>query len=143
MMMLPEELIMLVQKKVNDHATLLNLKMSCTYFNKVITRAKLNISLTKEIIDDKFSNYNDLRICANANCYDDTEFIYINQYYRNNLYVHYHQPALNNTKIRINKKDYNVRSPYCCECFVKHVLIGSKTNVRRDLSDEFKVNIDY
>ena len=139
MMMLPDELILFVQKNVNDHATLLNLKMCCTYFNKGITQ----VSLTRIMINDKLSNYNDLSLCINVDCYYDTQDIYENHYYEYaGRYIHHHQPALNNRQIRINKKDYNVRSPYCCECFIKHVLIGSNTNVRRDLYED-EVIIDY
>ena len=138
--MLPDELIMLVQKNVNDYTTLLNLKMSCTYFNKVITI----VSLSKEMINDKLSKLNDLNLCINIDCYDDTQDIYENRYYGyNNRYVHTHQPALNNAQIRINHKDYKVRTSYCVECFVKHVLIGDKTNVRRNFLDPWKVMIHY
>ena len=139
MMMLPEELIMLVQKNVNDYTSLTNLKMSCAFFNKVITQ----FSLARELVHDKFSTYECLSTCINAECYEDTVEIYENHYYEYaGRYIHYHQPALNNAKIRICKKDYKVRSPYCVECFVKYVLIGDKTNVRRDFVED-EVIIDY
>ena len=139
MMMLPEELIMLIKQNVNDYTSLTNLKMSCAFFNKVITQ----FSLARELVNDKFSKYECLSTCINADCYEDTVEIYENHYYDyNNRYVHYHQPALNNAKISICKKDYKVRSPYCVECFVKHVLIGDKTNVRRDFVED-EVIIDY
>ena len=138
-MMLPDELIMLIKQNVNDNTTLLNLKMSCTYFNKVITQ----FSLSKEIINDKLSKHNDLNLCISADCCEDTRDIYENHYYEYaGRYLHYHQLALNNAQIRINQKDYKVRSPYCVECFIKHVLIGDKTNVRRDFVED-EVIIDY
>ena len=142
-LMLPEELIMLVKKKVDDHFSLSQLKISCLYFNKIITRESLNVSLTREIIHDKISNYKDRYFCINPNCYEDTEEIYEDNYHRdNNRYVHNHQFALNKSQITINKKDYQICTPYCSECFIRHVLIGDRTNVRRDFV-EGRVIIDY
>ena len=140
MMMLPDELILLVQKNVNDHDTLTNLKMSCTYFNKVITQ----FSLARELIRDEIIYYKDLSLCINVNCYDDTQDIFEDYYFINSRkYIHSRQRALNNRQIKINQKNYQICSPYCSECFIKHVLIGDKTNVRRDFLDPWDVIIDY
>ena len=136
---MPREILVLITKNLKDFDGLLNLKMSCAYFNKVITQ----FSLTRELIRDKIMIYDDLDLCINVNCYEDTQDIYEDYYFVNTRrYIHHHQRALNDAQIRINQKNYIVCSPYCNECYVKYVAIGDKKNVTRDFV-EGEVIIDY
>ena len=146
--MLPEELILFVQKNVNDYTTLTNLKMSCTYFNKVITQ----FSLAK-LMHNKIDVYKIIFDCININCKQDTFEFYrpilvtamsIQDWTR----VLYCADALNKSRIKINHKYYNVCSPYCKECFIKNILIGDNTNARVNYSGDeddvdYDLNVDY
>ena len=146
LMMLPEELIMLVQKNVKDYTSLSNLKISCTYFNKSVTQ----FSLTREVIRKKIDVYNkrhySYKKCANINCYDDIGEFYIDYDIGN---YHIKGIIFNTAAIRINKKFYNHKyyracSPYCNTCFFKYVLIGENTNARHEYDrNEHEMNIYY
>ena len=69
--------------------------------------------------------------CINPYCVLDTEgaVLYIWKAY-SPKYVHTkRQKALNKTTMRVWGEKFLFRSPYCCECFKKHVLVGDNKNV--------------
>jgi len=136
---LPDDIVRHIQTYCNDYEDLLNLKKTGKYFDQSIT----SMALRKLMLYGVFSNYNPTIACVNIDCYYDTWDIYEDVYnigYRR--YIHSHQSALNITNATINKKQYQICSPYCCECFKKYVLIGDKNNVTNYLIEE-EVNIDY
>ena len=94
---MPREILVLITKNLKDFDGLLNLKMSCAYFNKVITQ----FSLARELIRDEIIYYKDLSLCINVNCYDDTQDIFEDYYFINSRkYIHSRQRALNNRQIK-------------------------------------------
>ena len=71
-----------------------------------------------------FLNYKSTEMCINIDCYDETWDIYEDVYnYGYRYYIHSHQLSLNKTIITINGKQYNIHTPYCCECFKKYVEV--------------------
>ena len=136
---LPGDIICYIKEYFYDYDDLLNLKIACKYFDKLIT----SFSLGKLMLYGKFLNYKDTEMCANIDCYDDTCDIYENIYhfgYRR--YIHSHQYASNKSFISINKHLYIIDTPYCRECFKKYVLIGDKKNIINNLIID-EVNIEY
>ena len=124
---------------LNDYEDLLNLKISCKYFDKLITQ----FSIGKLMLYGKFTNYKPTEMCINIDCYDETLDIYEDVYHQGyRYYIHSHQWALNKNTITINNKQYNIHTPYCSECFTKYVLIGDKPFVRHNLIMD-QVNIEY
>tara|TARA_B110001452_G_scaffold18458_1_gene14989 strand:- start:1030 stop:1449 length:420 start_codon:yes stop_codon:yes gene_type:complete len=136
---LPYDIIWYINEYLYDYEDLLNLKITCKSFDKMITA----FSLGKLMLAGKFINYKPIEMCINIDCYDDTWDIYEDVYhagYRH--YIHSHQPSLNQTNMIVNRKQYKMFSPYCSECFMKYVLIGDKKNVTHNLIMD-QVNIEY
>jgi hypothetical protein len=124
----------------DDIKSLIYLKITSIAMNREITRFKI----AKCMLSTKFDNYDELYLCVNSDCYEETYdiFTYLHNYgYRR--YIHKWQEALNRTTIVVNKKKYNVNSPYCCECFKKHILVGSRENVDQLFDNDIQVNIVY
>ena len=135
---IPDDIILYIKELIYYPKDLLNFKITCKSYEKMIT----TFSLSKLMIQGKI-NYKPIEMCINIDCYDDTCDIYENVYnYGYRRYIHYHQYALNKTIITINKNKYKIFTPYCCECFTQYVLIGDKKNVTRNLIID-KVNIEY
>lgn len=136
---MPEDIIYYLNEYIHNYQDLLNFKFTCKSFHNSIT----SFSLAKLMLYEKFLNYKSVNMCVNIDCYDDTQDIYEEVYnYRNRRYIHWHQDAINKKTITINKKKYNIYSPYCSECFTNYVLIYDKKNVTHNfVMDE--VNIDY
>ena len=128
-----------MKKYVYDFEDLLHLKITCKNFNELIT----SFSIRKLMLHGKLPTYKPAEYCINIDCYDDTCDIYEDVYhYGYRCYIHTHQLALNKTNITINKKQHTIHTPYCAECFKKHILIGDKQNVTDNLIMD-EVNIDY
>lgn len=135
---IPDDIILQLSKLILNPKDLLNFKITCKSYNKIIT----TFSLSKLIILGKI-NYKPIEMCINNDCYDDTSDIYENVYhYGYRRYIHFHQYALNQELITINKNKYKIFTPYCSECFTQYVLIGDKENFTRNLMID-KVNIEY
>lgn len=136
---LPDDIIKYINTYLYDYDDLLHLKLTCKYFDNLIT----SFSLGKLMLYGKFLNYKSTIACVNIDCYWDTcdvfEYVYHNGYRR---YIHSHQDALNKTEVTINKKQYNVCTPYCSECFTNYVLIGDNKNATHNLMIG-EINIDF
>lgn len=134
---LPTELFPNIQKHIDNSTDLLNLKLTCKHFNKSIS----SYSLAKCKLSPILNKYTYINRCINDNCFWETVDVYENKY---NYYWrdHFHLYALNKTFIHINNKKYITCSPYCHECFIKHVLIGDNRYVTRKFIEN-KVNITY
>jgi hypothetical protein len=137
--LLPDDTIWYIKKYLYDCEDLLNLKITCKSFDRLIT----SFSLGKLMLYGKFLNYRSTEMCANVDCYDETWDIYEDVYYfGSRRYMHCHQWSLNKTIITINDKQYYIHTPYCTECFIKYVLIGDKKDVNHNLIMD-EVNIEY
>lgn len=124
-----------------NYKDLHSLKLSCKYFNEIITR----YSIIKQKMYQDLNKKENLNYCVNAKCYNETKDIFTD-YYREyqGRYIHSRQCPINYDTIYINQKPYEIFSPYCCECYKKYVLIGDKKEnlIRDNLVEDF-VDIEY
>ena len=124
----------------DDTKALINLKQTFMFMNREIT----NFVIAKQMLLTKLGHYEYLFRCVNADCYEDTYeiFTYLHNYgYRR--YIHKWQEALNSTTIVVNTKSYKIKTPYCCECFKQHILVGKRENVTHNYDCDSEVNIVY
>jgi hypothetical protein len=123
-----------------DNKALISLKMTNIAMNREIT----SFEVAKQMLSTKHGNYDDLYLCVNSDCYEDTYDIFTHLHnYGYRRYIHKWQEALNFTTIVVNKKAYKMNSPYCCECLKKNILVGSRENVQENYDLDTQVNIVY
>jgi len=130
---LPNEITFFIIKQIQDVQSLVNMKISYKLFNTLISSFILN----KAILNNNLFNYKSYtslyNCCINHNCFWDTIDVYEDIYYQGfHRYCHFTQQALNNSTMTINKKIYNVNTPYCSECFTSFVLIGDNKMVKHN-----------
>ena len=126
---------------MKNYKDLHSLKLTCKYYNEIITR----YSIIKKKIHHDFNKKEKIILCANINCYNETYDLFLDNF-RHYLekYKHHHQKAINFDSIYINQKRYKIFSPYCCECYKKYMLIGDKKeNSVREIQVEGFVDIEY
>lgn len=134
-----DDIICYIKKYICDYEDLLNLKITCKYFDKMVSR----FSIQKLMLYGKFANYKPIEMCINIDCYDDTCDIFEDVYYYGyRRYIHSRQLSVNHTTMLVNRKPYKMFSSYCSECFMKYVLIGDKKNVKHNLMMD-RVDIEY
>jgi len=124
----------------SDNVALINFKQCSIFMNREIT----SFTVARQMLLTKLGRYEDVFKCVNVDCYEDTYevFTYLHNYgYRR--YIHKWQEALNETTIVVNSKSYKIKHHYCCECFKKHILIGTRENVLENYDQESNVNIVY
>ena len=124
----------------SDYKSLINLKLTSIAMNREISY----VDIAKHMLSAKLGIYEELYLCVNTDCYEDTYdiFTYLHNYgYRR--YIHKWQEALNSTTIVVNCKPYKINSPYCCECLKTHILVGSRENVTQNFDLDTQVNIVY
>jgi hypothetical protein len=137
----PIDIISIITGNMKNYKDLHSLKLSCKYFNEIITR----YSIIKQKIYYNLNKKEKIIYCANSNCYNETKDIFVD-YYREyeGRYIHHHQYAINSIIIYINQKTYKIFSPYCCECYKKYILFGDKKeNLVREIQVEGFVDIEY
>ena len=138
---MPYDIIRHIIYYVGDNTKfLINLKQTSMFMNREIT----SFTLARQMLLTKLGHYEDLFRCVNVDCYEDTYdiFTYLHNYgYRR--YIHTWQEAVNETTIVVNSKSYKIKHPYCCECFKKYILIGTRENVIENYDQESNVNIIY
>lgn len=123
-----------------NYKALISLKMT----NKAMNREITGFEVAKQMLVKKHGNYEDLYLCVNSDCYDDTYDIFTHLHnYGYRRYIHKWQEALNFTTIVVNNKAYKMNSPYCCECLKKNILVGSRKNVQENYDLDTQVNIVY
>lgn len=140
LLFIPDDLIKYIANLLT-FPDLLLFKITCKSFNLLVS----NFSLIKSKLNqnNKYFNYLPYKMCINNECYDETWGIYEDIYHFGyHRYTHFHQYSLNTSEIKINKKNYKINTPYCCECFKKYVLIGDKENVKNNLILN-EVDIEY
>ena len=137
---LPYEMMEGIFKYINISSDLLSLKLVSKEICKIIK--KFDIMRLKVFRSLKKINRKEL--CVNANCYKETKDIFIDYYRKYGArYIHYHQDAMNYDTIYINKYKYQTFSPYCHDCFKKHVLLSGIERKRvHDLSCEGFVDVE-
>ena len=137
----PIDIISIITGNMKNYKDLHSLKISCKYFNEIITR----YSIIKQKMYHDLNKKEKIISCANTNCYDETYDLFLDNYrLYAGRYIHEHQPAINYDTIYINQKKYKIFSPYCCECYKKYVLIGDKKeNLFREIEVEGFVDIEY
>jgi hypothetical protein len=138
---MPYDIILTIIEFVKfNYTDLVNLKKTCLELKKYIK----SFTIAKQMLTVKIGNYEDLFKCVNVDCYEDTYdiFTYIHNYnYRR--YIHRWLEALNRTQIVVNGSIYNINSPYCCECFKIHILVGTSQNITHNYDHANQVNIVY
>lgn len=137
----PIDIISIITGNMKNYKDLHSLKLSCKYFNVIITR----YSIIKQKLYYDLNKKEKIISCANFNCYNETYHLFLDNFrLYSGRYIHCHQPAINYDIIYINKKTYQIFSPYCCECLKKYVLIGDKKeNLVREIKVEDFVDIEY
>ena len=145
---MPSELIAMIVDLLGNKDYLVNFKETCSLFNKSVSQFYIAGQMVSTKYGVFISRYDDglMSRCVNVNCYDETEdvhtFVWAYHYHR---YYHTPQYPMNQTTMVVDRKSYSVKSHYCCECFKKHVLIGSNQNVSQQYgpSGGHQVNISF
>ena len=75
--------------------------------------------------------------CINPFCVKETEnaLLYVWEYGRCAYEHSDRRHALNITTMVVNGKQHWAQSPYCCECFKRHVLVGDNKKVSQHYGD--------
>lgn len=139
--LLPIDLIIVLSSQLEDYKDLLHFKLVSKENNENISR----IEIVKMKLFGIFNNSKKVKKCVNIDCYDETEDLFLDNYYHHYLrYIHCHQKSINYDTIYINQTPYKIFSPYCCECFKKYILFGDKpkNKIKNILVDGF-VDIEY
>jgi len=136
---LPSDIILLIIKQLGNYEYAIGLNVTCKSLSKLISK----FALTKVAFSVLFSRFNPYELqsynphrkymarCVNERCKEETEnaCVYIWEAHNGLGYVHGKQDAQNTNLMVINKKKFWFRSPYCCECFKRHVLVGNNKKV--------------
>ena len=91
----------------------------------------VSFSVARERLQEFFEKFvpTKRKECINPFCVKDTksavQYIWHAHWPE---YVHKRQTALNETTMLVWGEKFWFRSPYCCECFKKHVLVGDNPN---------------
>jgi len=92
----------------------------------------VSFSVAQEMLQEFFEKFVPTKrsYCINPDCVKDTEDAMLYIWEAHSLaYEHTdRQAALNISTMCVNGKPHWVQSPYCCECFKKHVLVGDNKN---------------
>ena len=138
---LPSEIIIEISNHTKVYSDLISLKLVNTQFYKLIK----NFGIIKLALSHAFKEIKKKQLCANANCYNETFDVSIDNYRTyGDRYIHCHQDAMNFDNIILNRKRFKVFSPYCHDCFKNHVLlVGVKTENIKDLSCEGFVDVEF
>lgn len=143
---LPSEIIAMIVDLLGNKDYLVHFKKTCCLFNKSVSHfyiagqmvaTKYGVFTTRWIKNEAVCFW-DYQRCINVDCYDETENVvsYVWNYgFRR--YIHTHQRPLNTAIMIVNGKPYSVKSQYCCECFKKHVLVGSNPNASEHYGEVF------
>ena len=139
---LPLDIMLLIIRQLSNYEYIRGLNITCKSLSKLISK----FDVVKEVFSVLFARFNshELHIynpnrkyvtrCVNEYCKKETEkaVVYIWECHNGLVYNHYthtRQEPQNTNKMMVNGKKFWFRSPYCCECFKKHVLVGNNKNV--------------
>ena len=140
---LPSELIALIVDRLGDKDYLVAFKETCGLFNKSVSQ----FYIAGQMVSAKYGVFIPRYECVNIDCEKETEDVHTYVWnYGFRRYYHSHQVPLNQTTMVVNGNSHSVKSHYCCECFKKHVLIGSNQNVSQHYGDIYSdklVNVSF
>ena len=129
---LPSELIALIVDRLGNKDYLVAFKETCGLFNKSVSQ----FYIAGQMVSAKYGVFIPRYECVNIDCEKETEDVHTYVWnYGFRRYYHSHQVPLNQTTMVVDGKLHFVKSHYCCECFKKHVLIGSNQNVSQHYGD--------
>ena len=143
---LPSEIIAMIVDLLGNKDYLVHFKETCCLFNKSVSHfyiAGLLVSakygvFTTRLIKNEDVCFWDYQRCINVDCYDETENVVSDVWnYGFGRYIHTHQQPLNTAIMIVDGKPYSVKSQYCCECFKRHVLVGSNPNASQHYGEVF------
>ena len=152
---LPNEIIAFILDLLGNKKDIVRFKKTCIMFSKLNSQfyiAKQMVSVKHGVFTPRWVKNEDVcfweyQRCINVDCYDETEnvvsYVWNYGFWR---YQHTHQSPLYITTMIVDGKQYPVKSQYCCECFKKHVLIGSNPNVSQyygDIDECMQVNVSF
>lgn len=133
---LPSELIALIVDRLGNKDYLVNFKETCGLFNKSVSQ----FYIAGQIVSAKYGVFIPRYECVNIDCEKDTEDVHTYVWnYGFRRYYHSHQVPMNQTTMVVDGNSHSVKSHYCCECFKKHVLIGSNQNVSHHYGNIYSV----
>ena len=131
---LPSEIIAMIVDLLGNKDYLVHFKETCSLFSKSVSHfyiagqmvsAKYGVFTTRWVKNEDVCFW-DYQRCVNVDCYDETENAVSDVWnYGFGRYIHTHQQPLGTTTMIVDGKPYPVKSQYCCECFKRHVLVGS------------------
>jgi len=136
---LPSDIILFIVKQLGNYEYSIGLNITCKSLSKLISK----FALTKVAFSVLFSRFNPYELqsynplrkymarCVNERYEEETKnaCVYIWEAHNWVTYKHIRQEAQNTNLMVINKKKFWFRSPYCCECFKRHVLVGNNKKV--------------
>ena len=126
---LPNEIIAIIVGELGNYEYYIGLNITCKSLSNLVSK----FSLAKEMLNEFFEKFVPTKRedCINPKCVEETEYAMLHIWEADSLaYEHtQRQAALNITTMVVNGKKHWIRSPYCCECFKTHVLVGRNNNV--------------
>jgi hypothetical protein len=126
---LPSEIIAIIVADLGKYEYYIGLNTTCKSLSNLVSK----FSLTREMLNEFFEKFVPTKRedCINPKCVKETEYAMLHIWEARSLaYEHTcRQAALNVTTMVVNGVKQWIRSPYCCECFKKHVLVGENNNV--------------
>ena len=141
---MPSELIAMIVDRLGNKDYLVSFKETCVLFNKSVSQfyiagqmvsAKYGVFTTRWVKNEDACFW-DYQRCINVDCFDETENVVSDVWnYGFRRYIHTHQQPLNTAIMIVDGKPYPVKSQYCCECFKRHVLVGSNPNASQHYGD--------
>jgi len=136
---LPSELIAMIVDRLGNKDCLVYFKETCVLFNKSVSQ----FYIAGQMVSTKYGVFTPRceSRCLNVDCEKETEDVHTYVWnYCFRRYEHTHQAPLDETTMVVHGKSYSVKSHYCCECFKKHVLIGSNQNVSQHYGNIYSVD---
>ena len=143
---LPSEIIAIIVDLLGNKDYLIHFKETCSLFGKSVSHfyiarqmvsAKYGV-FTPRWVKNEDACFWDYQRCINVDCFDETENALSDVWnYGFRRYIHTHQQPLNTAIMIVDGKPYPVKSQYCCECFKRHVLVGSNPNASQHYGEVY------
>ena len=147
---LPSEIIAKIVDLLGNKDYLVSFKETCGLFNKSVSQ----FYIAGQMVSTKYGVFTprwlknedvcfwDYQRCINVDCFDETENVVSDVWnYGFRRYIHTHQQPLNTAIMIVDGKPYPVKSQYCCECFKRHVLVGSNPNASQHYGEVYDGDI--
>ena len=126
---LPSEIIAIIVDDLGKYEYYIGLNITCKSLSNLVSK----FSLAREMMNMFFEKFVPIKreYCINPKCVKETKYAMLHIWEARSLtYEHTRrQAALNVTTMVVNGDEQLIRSPYCCECFKRHVLVRENNNV--------------